>query len=268
MFVLGRFLFISLFVVISISVHARYIISGQLAKPGEFPFIAALYSKGSTPLDGFYCGASLIQPDLLVTAAHCVEGVQVNELSIVVGVHDIGLVESAYVPHSAEKIFTHAGYDSFSLVNDIALIRLTEPAKSNPIDIIDDTRFQWLTTDTEMTVAGWGNMTLEEGSGSNYPRRLQKATVDFIDQQTCQNLKVPSPYSQLDEFALCAARDGIELGSGDSGGPLIYQHNERYYLAGIVSWSLGYASASEPGIYMSVHHYLEWITKAIEDGSI
>ena len=268
MLALSRFLFISLFFVISISVQARSIISGQLAKTGEFPFIAAIYARGATPLDGFYCGASLIQPDLLVTAAHCVEGVQVDELSVVVGVHDIGLAESNYSPYSAEKIFTHSGYDSFSLVNDIALIRLTESAKANPIDIIDDAHFQGLTTGTEMTVSGWGNMTLEEGSGSNYPRMLQKAGVDFIDQQTCQNLKVPSPYSQLDEFALCAARDGIELGSGDSGGPLIYQHNERYYLTGIVSWSLGYASTSEPGIYMSVHHYVEWINKAIEDGSI
>jgi secreted trypsin-like serine protease len=268
MSILGRFLFISLFALISVSIQARSIISGQLAKVGEFPFIAAIYTKGETPLDGFYCGASLIQPDLLVTAAHCVEGVPANALSVVVGVHDIGLAESAYTPYSAAKIFMHSDYDSFSLGNDIALIRLTESAESNPIEIIDDTHYQGLTTDTEMTVAGWGNMTLEEGNGSNYPRLLQKAIVDFIDQQTCQSLKVSSPYSQLDNFALCAAREGIELGSGDSGGPLIYQHNERYYLTGIVSWNLGYASASEPGIYMSVHQYIEWINKAIEDGSI
>ncbi|EFP96194.1 hypothetical protein VIBC2010_03782 [Vibrio caribbeanicus ATCC BAA-2122] len=49
MFILGRFLFLSVFIAISISVQARSIISGQLAKADEFPFIAALYSKGSTP---------------------------------------------------------------------------------------------------------------------------------------------------------------------------------------------------------------------------
>jgi secreted trypsin-like serine protease len=44
------------------------IVGGVPAKPGEFPFVAALYKD-----DAFGCGGSIIDERHILTAAHCVD---------------------------------------------------------------------------------------------------------------------------------------------------------------------------------------------------
>uniref|UniRef100_A0A7M5VC52 ShKT domain-containing protein n=1 Tax=Clytia hemisphaerica TaxID=252671 RepID=A0A7M5VC52_9CNID len=47
------------------------IISGRDAKPGQFPWQVAMYVNGH-----FSCGGSILKPDWLITAAHCLQGLQ------------------------------------------------------------------------------------------------------------------------------------------------------------------------------------------------
>lgn len=58
---------------VTVSRNKPLIVNGSLPKLADFPWHATLY-RSETPSQEkqFICGASIIQSDLLITAAHCV----------------------------------------------------------------------------------------------------------------------------------------------------------------------------------------------------
>lgn len=56
--------------------HTPYVIGGQSANFGEFPWFAAItkYQYNSNPQWKVVCGASLINSKYAITAAHCLHG--------------------------------------------------------------------------------------------------------------------------------------------------------------------------------------------------
>ncbi len=62
------------------------IIAGADARPGAWPWMASLWMYGSSHI----CGGSLISPEWVLTASHCVvgTGASTGTLQIKVGEHD------------------------------------------------------------------------------------------------------------------------------------------------------------------------------------
>nr|XP_022904924.1 trypsin 3A1-like isoform X2 [Onthophagus taurus] len=231
------------------------VVNGEQSRPHEFPWLVGLYRRGE-----YYCGGALITSKHILTAAHCVKGFNVKDISVVLGDHDREETNrlSTIEVRNAKKMKPHERYDSNSFNNDIALIELDgnveygDKIQSICLPMTDSGDYSGLPG----VVAGWGRL----GENMDTSRTVKKAIVPIWAQSDCYN----SGYGEqkLSENMFCAGYiDGkSDACRGDSGGPLNVKTPLGYTeVIGIVSWGRGCARPNLPGIYTKVINYLDWI---------
>lgn len=226
------------------------IVGGVEASHGEFPYIVSLQSGSH------FCGGSLIAKNWVLTAGHCVRGINVR--NIVVGLHERSNTANAEILTPA-RIIPHPEYNTRTLENDFALIQLSEDSRFTPVALVDS-EINLDGSEVMATTAGWG--TMREGSGS-LPNALQKVDVPLVGAEACAERYGKKLYP---ETMLCAGypQGGKDACQGDSGGPLIVKDNaNNHYLAGVVSWGQGCARAKYYGIYSKVSSAISWINKTV-----
>ncbi|KAL4629476.1 coagulation factor XI-like [Arapaima gigas] len=234
--------------------HKEKVVGGSEAEAGAWPWQVSLQLKNIKE-DGMHlCGASIIHPRWVVTAAHCLKGSTPSNYIIVTGIIKLSEAKESY---AVEKIVQHQGYNEFTFENDIALFKL-----KTPIAYTDTQRPVCLANTQEEEkfwpkncfVTGWGKTT----SGNVLPDALQQAEVPLIKPEACASFL---PGSRVYSTMLCAGykAGGIDTCQGDSGGPLVCQAHGKWYLTGITSWGDGCGVAEKPGVYTRVASFVDWI---------
>jgi len=245
------------------------IVGGQETEVSEWPWQAGMVWSGSSSV---FCGATVISDEWILTAAHCTDGTGANEIQVLLGEHDYwDGSETNMVRMDIAEIVNHAGYDSNTVDNDFALLRMANKLdwSANPhirpaclpeytAGGTPPTYDQWMST-----VTGWGT-TSSGGSTSNV---LLEVDVQVISNSECNNA-----YGGITDNMLCAAdasgNGGSDACQGDSGGPLVScgadgncgtTPGQNYELIGVVSFGIGCAQADFPGVYARTTAALDWI---------
>ncbi len=226
------------------------------------------------------CGASLIAPDLVVTAAHCVAKGQFkgSGLSLLfhrrrvrIGSPHLGTDGTTY---AIAGVAIPTEYDADSVANDIALLLLKSDrgTDSHPVHIVAIGR-NTPPPGTPLRIYGWGYTGVEEVSGDRdfdannalqrSPYDLQFGNVAALDRNSCSKRM----QSNIADGMICtAARRGsahnVFTCIGDSGGPLVRIVGHHEELVGITSWSKGCGYKDYPDVYTDVTRYRAWIEAA------
>ncbi|KAM8903438.1 ST14 transmembrane serine protease matriptase a [Spinachia spinachia] len=233
------------------------IVGGENTEEGEFPWQVSLHVKGS----GHVCGASIISPKWLVTAAHCVQDdtrtrySQPGTWEAYLGLHIQGNTKTSVVKRNLKQIIPHPNYNAYTYDNDIALMELDSPVTYSDYirPICLPAPQHTFPAGNTVWITGWG-ATREGGFAAKV---LQKAEVRIINPTVCNDLM----QGQITSRMLCAGvlTGGVDACQGDSGGPLSSPSGSRMFLAGVVSWGDGCARRNKPGIYTTVTKFRGWV---------
>ena len=100
------------------------IVGGEETEPNEYPWQVALVNEW---LPNFvFCGGTVVNSKFVMTAAHCTEGKDADELLVKVGEHDLAVDDDDARLVGVKTIHEHPGYDDWSAGMDFAILELRE----------------------------------------------------------------------------------------------------------------------------------------------
>jgi hypothetical protein len=195
-----------------------------------------------------WCSGTLVHPQILATAAHCLVKEGVVFAAADIGVYPPGAdtSKSAIVSRGYEIFYPSGFYNDTTVVepNDIAFVVLDKAVNSAiQIKLADyDLIEAMISQGIVLTAFGYGRM----GQENIYPSIPQKLVVRPIGQR---NSSAFQGYERA--YINYASDENGSLCPGDSGGPTIAEYKGQPYLVSIHSGSRGPCSTSTEGYWKS-----------------
>ncbi|MGP4114881.1 S1 family peptidase [Streptomyces sp. 4N509B] len=211
------------------------IVGGTITTTDRYPYVMQI-----TDADRYqFCGGTLVAPNKIVTAAHCVDWVSdPGEIRAIGGRTYLDGTDGTV--RRVTDVWVHPNWNPDRLRNDVAVLTLLKPMPYDALPIASSTDTHLYEEGRISRILGWGT-TSEGGWSSN---RLRTARVPVVSDVDCKD-SYPVRYHATSMVCAGVPEGGVDTCQGDSGGPLVIGGR----LAGITSWGNGCAREGYPGVY-------------------
>ncbi|XP_011143294.1 uncharacterized protein LOC105185459 isoform X2 [Harpegnathos saltator] len=243
------------------------VVHGSVAPKGTYPWQASIRVRGHSR-SSHWCGAVIVSPLHVLTAAHCLEGYNKGTYFVRAGDYNTDIEEGTEAEANIEDYYVHEEFrlGGHRMNNDIALVLLKGPGIPLGKDIMpiclphENTEYP---AGLNCTISGFGSI---ETGKTTQSKDLRYGWVPLLDQSICRAGYVYGE-GAISDGMMCAGYldEGIDTCDGDSGGPLACHHNGAFTLYGITSWGQHCGKANKPGVYVRVAYYRRWIDRKIKE---
>lgn len=243
------------------------IVNGEAAGTNEAPWqaaIIAIRNEDKTSIqDRYVCGGAFIDSNIVITAAHCVDGLVYGNTNYFRVLNGSSKLDGANMrTYEITDVLPHPRYDALAIDFDVALLRVRQTYTGPILALITPEENLKVYAGDNTLVTGWG---LNEDK--EIPLDMQKAVLPIIKRSLCNSAEVHD--GEITSRMLCAGHlnGGADACFGDSGGPLVVKTTrttKQTRLVGIVSW--GPQECNSPGkvgVYARVIEMRDWIRDAI-----
>ncbi|RHY52190.1 hypothetical protein DYB34_004712 [Aphanomyces astaci] len=214
------------------------ILGGREAKTHQHRYVVGFKRS---PNDVTECGGSLIAPNVVLTAAHCLN---IGLTSVVVGTHYLTGFADGELANVTQEIKHPNGTD----VGIVILDRNITTIQPVPVS------FEFVPGGVDTWVRGWGAV---KSGGPQSPVLKELNVTTWDNTRTSAALF----FLRLSDTTLGAGgKKGEDSCGGDSGGPLTIEENGTVRLVGLVSWGISCGLRGFPGIYeraSAAHAFIE-----------